>query len=126
MKKIILIVLAIIVSASSYASGKEPLWTGRYRQSGQGYCVENGQYSQSSFPDRVVTINVYDDHITVDGVWYDYKKTIGYGTKVYVSNGWGGVYMYYYVLLDRTMYLETRSSQFSGITVRYSMESLDE
>lgn len=126
MKRIIIIVLAIIVSVSSYASSKEPLWTGRYRQSGRGYCVENGQYSQSSLPSRVVTVEMYDDHIWVEGEYCEYERSIGYGTKVYVNNGWGGMYIYYYVRVDRTMYMETTSNQFPGITMRYSMESLEE
>lgn len=124
MKKIIIILLAIIASVSSYASGKEPLWTGRYRQSGQGYCVQNGQYTQASFPDNIVTVKVYDDHITVDGEVCEFHHAVGYGTKVYVNNGWGGMTKYYYVLLDRSMYLETGGQY--GITIRYSMEALDE
>jgi len=120
MKKFIISIIVLIASINAYA--EKPLWTGHYRESGTGYCVEMQQYT-SSIPDREVTVAVYDDCITVDNMVCDYVRSIGSGTKVYRSSFTGG---YYYVRRDRSMYLETRSSGYYGtITIRYDMEPLD-
>jgi len=121
MKKFIISIIVLVASISVYA--EEPLWTGRYRISGTGYCLEMQEYT-SSMPDWEVTVAVYDDCITVDGQVHDYVRSVGYGTKVYRSSLNNTDYLYY-VRLDRTMYLETTSTFYVTTTIRYDMEPLD-
>ncbi len=120
MKKFIIVFLTLIASINCYA--EEPLWEGRYRESGRGYWVEGGQYAPSPMPDRIVTVRVYDDCITVDDQVFEYKRSIGRGTKVYYSS-WSSTS--YYVRSDRSMYMEYEGG-YPGMTMRYSMEPVDE
>lgn len=123
MKKFIISIIVLIASISAYA--EEPIWTGRYRESGTGYCIEMQQYT-SSMPDRVVTVAVYDDCITVNDMVCEYVRSIGSGTKVYRSSfASGNMDCYYYVRRDRSMYFETITNYYGTTTIRYDMKPLD-
>lgn len=82
-------------SSGSSSSGKL-LARGTYTISSQGRSQNTGQYTGVAGPDRTVTVEFYDDYITVDGIHYDYTKTTSSGWKVYEgSDTFSSAYEYY-------------------------------
>lgn len=69
-------------TTSSSSSGNQPNASGTYTISQQGQSITTGNYTGVAGPDMTVTIEFYDDYITVNGLMCEYAGVSG-GRKRY-------------------------------------------
>lgn len=69
-------------TSSSSSSGNQPNASGTYTISQQGQSITTGNYTGVAGPDMTVTIEFYDDYITVNGLMCEYAGVSG-GRKRY-------------------------------------------
>lgn len=83
-------------STTSSSSNKGLLYSGTYTQSPQGYCQETGQYTESMGPGFVLSVEIYDSYITINGSRCEHTSTSG-SWKTFKGNEMYGVTQYYKV-----------------------------
>jgi len=81
----------------STGGGRQPLATGTYTISQQGQSVTSGSYTGVAGPDQVVTIEFFDDGITVGGLWCEYAGESNGRKKYNYPISFGGSSTAYYV-----------------------------
>ncbi len=111
-------------SASGSESGNESatkdeslIKSATYILSGQGYNTLSGQWLPGDIGDRTINVKFYDDHITVDGAYCEYQRTLKNGTKIYE----GSFGDFYGVTPSYGMYYEV-DDNYNGGMVRYSIK----
>lgn len=83
-------------STTSSSSNKGLLYSGTYTQSPQGYCQETGQYTESMGPGFVLSVEIYDSYITINGSRCEHTSTSG-SWKTFKGNAMFGSTEYYKV-----------------------------
>lgn len=113
--------ISLICLFTSIIYSKEPIAKGVYSVNSQGY----SQYGYTGYGgDYIVDIEFYDDHITVGGIWCDYKDNLN-GNKRYESSlrQPGNASRTYYIVdsdfnVEQQMYV---SSAYGSNWVTYQM-----
>lgn len=82
---------------SSTSGGRQPIATGTYTISQQGQSVTSGGYTGVAGPDMVVTIEFFDDGISVGGLWCKYAGESNGRKKYNDPMSFGGSSIAYYV-----------------------------
>lgn len=84
-------------TSTANTGSKEPIASGTYTISQQGQSVTSGGFTGVAGPDMVVTIEFFDDGITIDGIWCKYIGESN-GKKQYQDPfSFGGSTTTYYV-----------------------------
>lgn len=110
-------------STTTSSAERQPKATGTYTISSQGQSIISGNYTEAAGPDLEVTIEFYDDGITVGGIWCEYAGTSSTGKKIYNDPmSFGGSSSKYYVDGNYNVLKQTSfSSPFGSDIFNYSV-----
>ena len=102
-------------SGSSSSNNKDLLYKGMYTISGQGYSQVYQKYNDFPTPDETVEVEIYEDGISIGGLWCKYERNSGNMRRYAgLSSSFGGSTSEVYFYVNPTTFEMRKESVFSS------------